>query len=484
MMLHVSDLELMERCERLAWLHYHDKPQVMPFYHSNMPFTQVWSKAFGIEDVPQGRRGDNNDTTLAMLDSSDVVRHARFEWKGLRVNIPWLEKTDKGWKAIYPHMASSCRQTEAWHMLVDRLVAEKCGIAITDWEVIFLNKEYVRGDVLDLDRLFIRKNHLYNRRGRPTKPIAELHEELDIDLDALIERANRLFAGPCPKASLSRACHAGRRCVHYDECFHPEEMDGRDIEFLKGIPHADKNGAVIDELDPELLKDSPVVLAQYEACKNSPYIDRQRLLEWMRDVTYPISYLDFEWDSYAVPPFEKMKPFDVLCFQYSLHIEDGDGLRHKSFFGTGDCRIDFIESLIRDVPVTGTIFVYNMEGAEQLRLKQLARQFPQYETRLEQIWSRMKDLSKPFENGMYYDLSMKGRFSLKNVTALFDGSYSSLAIRNGLEAVAAYRDFDRQDAQTQHSIREELDKYCGMDTYAEVLVWHGLQQAIKEEQDA
>ena len=59
--------------------------------------------------------------------------------------------------------------------------------------------------------------------------------------------------------------------------------------------------------------------------------------------------------------------------------------------------------MIQDLPKTGTILVYNMEGAEKLRLKQLASQFEEYKEELDAICSRMVDLSKPFEAGLYYN---------------------------------------------------------------------------------
>lgn len=94
----------------------------------------------------------------------------------------------------------------------------------------------------------------------------------------------------------------------------------------------------------------------------------------------------------------------------------------------------------------------------------------------------MKDLSKPFENGLYYNLRMKGRFSLKQVVTLFtdDPVYSSLAIHDGLQAVRAYREYETADPGTRERIMEELDRYCQMDTYAEYLVLKGLEKVMEE----
>lgn len=488
MMLHIVNLEQLKKCPRLAWIQYHHKLDMMPFYNADIPFSELWAKAYGIEGTPCGKRGDTNETSLKLMESNDVVRWIRFSYRDLRVMIPWLQKCEGGWKAIYPHMSSSPHQDLAWRMKITQEVAARCGVSIVSHEVIWINKEYVRGSDLDLQALFKRGDRLFGRRSKTGQSIEELLAETEIDLDALIDEAAQVLEGPCPQPEPGRSCHTGRRCVWFDDCFHPESMDGRDVAFLKGIPFKENLGITrMDQLDPAGLEGKPVAYAQYKASKSNPYMNKEAMADWMKDVSWPVSYLDFEWDSFAVPPYPGMLPFDVLCFQYSLHMEQEDGtLTHTSFFASGDCRKDFIESLIESIPEQGTIFVYNMMGAEQLRLKQLARQFPEYEAQLEQIWSRMKDLSKPFENGMYYDLAMKGRFSLKQVVNLFDshGYYDKLDIRNGLDAVKAYRVHVRGDEDTKQAIETQIDQYCGMDTYAEYLVWHGLQKAMEDMKDA
>ncbi len=109
-------------------------------------------------------------------------------------------------------------------------------------------------------------------------------------------------------------------------------------------------------------------------------------------------------------------------FQYSLHVETSDGnLTHYNFFESKDCRRHFIEQLIKDLPKTGTILVYNMEGAEKLRLKQLASQFEEYREELESICLRMVDLSKPFEAGLYYNS--------KNAWSLFFEEYIACILK-------------------------------------------------------
>ena len=176
-----------------------------------------------------------------------------------------------------------------------------------------------------------------------------------------------------------------------------------------------------------------------------------------------------------------MKPFDVLVFQYSLHIEEQQGLRHVGFIGEKDCRKEFIEHLLANLPKTGTILVYNMEGAEKLRLVQLAQQFPEYEERLRAVWERMVDLSLPFSTGNVYDIQMAGLYSLKKLVPVFsDYSYQDLEISYGMDAVEKWREYCTADDAKKQVIYEQLEQYCAMDTYAEYIVYHALKDMMRD----
>ena len=122
-----------------------------------------------------------------------------------------------------------------------------------------------------------------------------------------------------------------------------------------------------------------------------------------------------------------------------------------------------------------------MEGAEKLRLKQLASQFEEYREELDSICSRMVDLSKPFEAGLYYNSKMRGHYSLKSILPVFskDVSYLDLDIQNGLNAVFAYRTYDDKDEEEKKEVKKAISTYCQMDTYAEYIVYHGLFEEVK-----
>ena len=176
-----------------------------------------------------------------------------------------------------------------------------------------------------------------------------------------------------------------------------------------------------------------------------------------------------------------MKPLDVIPFEYALYVEkENDILENKSFISTGDCRRDFIESLINDLPEEGSILAYNATGAECIRLKELIREFPEYKEKLEAIIERFVDLAIPFVEGIVYDTRMAGNFSLKKlVDILSDKSYKDLDINEGMKAVYSWRDLDKELNEEQDKTIEDLKKYCSLDAYGLVIVYKWLKNIEK-----
>ena len=488
-MIHVSDLLHEKRRMRLAWNKKNNALPYESFYHMDQPFSDLWGKFLNVEKSAKGNVGDSNEDTLALLKENDIVRYARFEFMGCRTKIPVLKKIENGYMAMYPYLSAYPKESESLMMKINQEICAHCGVNLVENRIVYLNKDYVRQEDLDVNQLFEVSDCLFNRRNNLGKPICELMEKIDLHLEEWILRTSQLIEGECPEVCRSKNCTSGRRCAYYDTCFDESELVDDSVLFLttsREKIHAYEQGIEhMKDMDPDTIEGFPLQYAQVMASSlGGVFCDRFALNEWMDGIQYPISYLDFEWDTFAVPPYPGMKPFDVLCFQYSLHVEQEDGsLEHMDFFQSKDCRRNFIESILRNVPESGSILVYNMEGAEKLRLIQLGSQFPEYAQRLEQIYSRMIDLSKPFEHGLFYDVRMRGHYSLKNVLPIFSDtySYSDLEIQNGMTAVHAYRTYDTVKPEEKEQICENIRTYCAMDTFAEYVVFHGLEKYKKLE---
>jgi hypothetical protein len=122
---------------------------------------------------------------------------------------------------------------------------------------------------------------------------------------------------------------------------------------------------------------------------------------------------------------------------------------------------------------------------EQSRLKELAELYPDLSDHLLDIRANMHDIMIPFRDGDYYSEAMKGSYSIKFVLpALYPDDpeldYHNLdEVHNGGEASSAFLTMTKKTPEEIASLRANLLKYCGLDTYAMVKVLEKLRIAVK-----
>lgn len=485
--MHISDFKYYERCKRLLWLKHHQPKPYVPFVYYNESMSELLKQYFHLEAFFEGKAGDDASLALAAVEQYDALLNARFSYANIRIKIPLMRKTNAGWCVYFTYAACFPREQEAIKLADTITVLEACGIVVSDVQIIHLNCDYIRKDVLDVNELFIVTPYLYNKRNHANYTALSLIRENQRPLLAYAKEVEAIIEGACMPAKLTSACTKGRKCPYYDECFGDIKEDTSIVYLMQSARKyelMEQGCKDLKEIDVDYLEGTRQQYAQVMAARNNGFfMDDTAIRYWVKEnIHYPLSYLDFEWETFVYPPYQGMKPFDVLVFQYSLHVEKSAGaaLSHNEFIGDGDCRIAFIEHLLAHIPAHGTILVYNMEGAEKLRLKQLSVQFPQYEKALLALCERMVDLSLPFESGSIYDSRMQGYYSLKKLVEVFNGfDYHSLDISQGLQAAQSW--LSMQDhPDDQEKIRDALFQYCAMDTYAEYIIFHKILALLKE----
>ena len=190
----------------------------------------------------------------------------------------------------------------------------------------------------------------------------------------------------------------------------------------------------------------------------------------------------------AIPEYDGISPYDQVPFQYSLHYYEKEGaeLKHKEFLAPAsvDPRRKLAESLVKDIPKDVCVLAYNMSFEKNV-IKKLANLYPDLNSHLMNIHSNINDLMIPFKNRDYYTKDMHGSYSIKYVLpALFpndpDLDYQKLdLIHNGSEAMDSYANLSKMSKEVQKKVRNNLLKYCYLDTYAMVKIYDKLKEAIK-----
>ena len=492
-MYHISDLKKFIRCPRL---YVNDtlqtKKNFQPFVRLDEELSTLVSQKLKVDGkVFVGNKGDDASLAIEAMKECDWLIKARFEYQQLRVKIPFLHRTNKGldiyflYVGLYPHADDMTLYCD------DIWVLKNLGIEINQMYIVHLNANYVREETLDVEQLFVVSDSLYNGKNNPTITLKEAVKKKYKDITPILQAMDEQ-RDTIPEAVLTNKCTTRQKCPYFDACF-PYIQKEPDNSILTLIAsqhkHAMKEEGILYLKDADInrVEGTRQQFAQIRADQlGGLYVDQYALSAWLEQIQYPICFLDFEWERFAIPPYKGMKPYDVLPFEYSIHILEKDGtITHKVYLNIQDDRLDMTQNLVKDIPETGSIIAYNAFGAETIRIAELAKQFPQYASQLLHMNERMEDLQLVFENGTVYDTRMKGQWSLKVIMAMMnDKSYKDLDIAQGMEAVFQWRHLDTHDETVdKDKIVEDLKKYCGMDSYAMTVVYKWLLQLKNEKNE-
>jgi hypothetical protein len=182
-----------------------------------------------------------------------------------------------------------------------------------------------------------------------------------------------------------------------------------------------------------------------------------------------------------------MKPYQRIPFQFSLHIQEKKSgeLKHVSFLaeGVSDPRPKFLQALKDSLGDSGDILVYN-QAFEKGVMNEGQMAFPEFQEWYEKnILPRIKDLWDVFKGFWYYDPKQRGSASIKAILPLFsDLSHKDLDITKGDLASYEYERVTYGDVtkEERKRIRDALEKYCELDTLAEVEIVNGLRGVLDE----
>lgn len=482
-MYHLSDIKKFLRCERL-YLYSRDEDNVFkPFLRSDENIIDLIKEHLGIGECFSGIRNDGNDKFFSAKNDHEWFIRPRFMDGEFRINIPLMHKLEDGSFDLYfLYYGTIIKDLDILTYRCSVKVLDRLGIETNCIYLIYLNGDYVYEDSLDTSGLFLITDEY---RGRK---IIDIVRDDDFSYDSVIGRMKR-SSFESARAQKNRNCRQNGLCEHYRDCF-PDEEEYPDDSILTLVSSQNKN-IMLDEgieylrdADPERIEGNKVQYAQIMASRNGGlFIDRNALGKWLEKLDErPISFIDFEWDRYLVPSYPRMRPLDVLCFEFALYYIDEEGrMEHRTFVSTGDCRRDFVEALFEYLPSSGPILAYNAYGAECLRLKELGEMFPEYRERLEGIIARFTDMATPFNEGVVYDVRMQGNFTLKKLVDICsEYSYDDLDIYDGMEAVYSWRDIDKKNDVDEQEILSNLREYCSLDAYGLFLVYRWLIKLMIE----
>ena len=408
--------------------------------------------------------------TLLTDQNIPAIFEATFAFKDVLVRVDILERLPRNrWRLIEVKQSSKVKDEHIPDVAIQMYVLEQSGISLRGAALMHVNTEYVYdGKKLRLDNLFTFVDVLADAR--------ELQAQVPLRLKEM--RAALARSSP-PDVDAGDHCVTPYQCEFFSLC--NKEVAFDHVSNLPNIS-AKKIMALQDDGIESILEipdDFDLTERQSIACKcvktRKPHFGPELALTFS-ELRHPLFFMDFETSNPAIPRYAGMRPYEMVPFQWSVHIQSAPGgkVEHFEFLagGVGDPREEFVESLLAVLErhaLSGHIIVYN-QTFESCRLTDLARWLPAYASRVRKVQRRLFDLL-PIVRGNVYHHSFCGSFSLKSVLpALTPTTYDGLEIGAGDQATAAYEQMVRGLFSPRETARarKALLAYCAQDTLAMV----------------
>lgn len=377
--------------------------------------------------------------TAELIEAGEtIIYEAAFQFNGVLCAIDILVKENNKWYAYEVKSSTSAKDVYVQDAALQYFVITNAGIDLEDIFILHLNKEYVRYGDLDLNELFTATSILEKVKGLyqfiKTK-IQECKSTLQNKSEPIIE--------------MGKQCNTPYSCDFMGYC-------------SKNIVEADD-----DEIDD-----------------NEAYIYKKELKACIRNLEYPLYFLDFETWMAAVPEQDGHWSYRQIPFQFSLHIqkEPNAEVEHFEYLAknTESSLEDFANALLKNIGDEGSVVVYN-QTFENMILNHLKDDIEDAKEAIENIQSRFFDLMYPFRKQYYYTPKMHGSYSIKYVLPALvpEFSYSNLKINNGGDASAAFYNLKNEtDEQVIAETKIALLEYCKLDTLAMVKILEKIKQVI------
>ena len=410
------------------------------------------------------------------------IAEASFYTDGLFCSVDILHKNGNSWEIYEVKSTTKLHEQFLDDMAFQCYVLEKCDLEISKVFNMHINGNYVFQKELNIKEYFTIEDC--------TEICKSKHHEIEQNI-ALIREYMSVEDEPAKDIGIH--CEKPYECGYKAYCgrniLRPSVFDIHGLRKSSMYKLYQDGIISFEDVINNKIKLNDKELCQVETAyyHKQDTVNKEEIRKFLNTLSYPIYHLDFETFMNVIPEWDGCTPYGQIPFQYSLHIEAEDGkLEHMEFLASAgkDPRRAVAEQLCKDIPLDVCLLAYNMSFEKNV-LEMLALLYPDLATHLRNIKENFKDLEDPFRNKYYYSEKMQGSYSIKYVLpALFpdDASldYHNLEqVHKGDEASAAFLKLDKLPKEEAEELRNNMLKYCGLDTYAMVKILGKLKEAVR-----
>lgn len=466
------------QCKKLLWYAYNAKSEIPePDAAQQVVFDQGHEVGALAKSLYPGGievSADVTDFEQVLQKSLETVKlrkplfEAGFVYNGGFARVDILNPVGRNeWDIIEVKSSTEVKAVNLLDLAFQAFVYNGAGLNIRRCFIMHVDRDYVRRGAIDPKKFF--------KLVDVTNEVSGLSHDIESQLDDMFSVIRR---NQEPDIKIGPYCSDPYPCPLQDKCW---SFLGPGTVFDlyyggKKCWRLHRDGVVnLKDIPDSVSLTERQTIQRNVALTGQPYVDRKLLAQFLRRLKYPISYIDFETLSTAVPLFCNVRPFEQVPFQFSLHRVTAPDAKpeHHAFLADGriDPRPEFLNRLHNCIGDAGTVVVYN-QSFENGVLTKLAESFPEHAVWIQNVKRRFLDLLVPFKQFAYHHPDQNGSASIKSVLPVLTGrSYADLEIKEGGQASLEYLRVtfgDVPEAERQ-KVRRQLEQYCCLDT--EGMVW-------------
>jgi len=495
------------QCRKLFWTYYNDKTKIPPVDAATQAvFDQghevgdlaksLFPRGIEIEGDPWDFQGLMARTRMVMKKRAPIYE-AAFGSGGAFARADILVPVDaEAWDIVEVKSSTEVKPVHIDDLALQRFAAEGAGLKIGKCFLMRVDNTYVRKGAVEAEKLFA----LEDVTSRVAEELPNVGKNLAGLLAVLGQRGS-------PDIKIGPHCDDPYTCPLHDACwaFLPEDNPLKVSGFNKEEAFRLIHGGIMKISEMPLYEGAAVHLKkskvrdafipfkigekqniQIEAARSGlPFVKPGDIKEFLKKLSYPRYFLDFETFQSAVPLLNDTRPYQQVPFQFSLHVvaQAGAVAEHFSYLAEGktdpatgepaDPRPEFI-ALLRDrLGEEGPVICYNA-AFERGIMDATVDVLPEHKNWWKKTEKRFVDLLVPFRSFAYYHPGQIGSASLKAVYPALTGGpgYQGLEICDGGQAAWEYRrvTYGRVEPEDRARVLKQLEEYCGLDTEAMIRI--------------
>jgi hypothetical protein len=460
------------QCKKLLWYVYNE-PKAIPepdeatqaIFEQGHLVGDYAKKLFpkGVEVDHTGTFEEGLRSTKELITRRVPIFEAALVYKLCYARADILEPVnDDKWDLIEVKSSTELKDVNYNDIGFQYYLYSRAGLKINKCYLMCIDNTYIRKGEIEPDKLLKKIDVTEEIKSTYSKTIE----------DNITEMAKAIAAKTYIEPGIGAHCTKPYDCPLIEKCW--SFLPDRNVFLLYSnnkLPAAlIKDGILKLSEIPESVDLNEKHQIQVHCEKTGkPYVNKEKIKEFLDTIQYPAYYMDFETCGSAIPLFDNSSPYQQIPFQFSVHVVKNKGAQpeHFSFLadGTNDPRPEFMARLKKVMGTKGSVIAYNA-GFEMGILKKCADVLPNYKSWVEAIEERIIDLLKPFSNFVYYHPEQDGSCSLKKVLPALTGkSYDEMEIGDGETASSEYcRVTFTEDNKDKEKVRKLLEEYCGLDT--------------------